>query len=160
EQGTYGSQAYVAEHFGKRIAAPVDQANNQTVSPPRFDLKPEHEKLSCYFNLDYGTGKLRGVYLQGNQAVRSIFSAWLAPFRDLGAATLSIRNIDATDHVPFDELGLPAFQFLRDDIEYQTRTHHTNMDTYERLQADDLKQATAIVAAFVYNAAMRDQKLP
>jgi Zn-dependent M28 family amino/carboxypeptidase len=122
--------------------------------------KPDHEKFSVYFNLDNGTGKIRGVYLQGNEAVRPIFRAWLAPFHDLGAATLTLQNTGGTDHLAFDGVGLPGFQFIQDPVEYDTRTHHSNMDTYERLQADDMKQAAVIMAAFVYNAAMRDEKLP
>ena len=122
--------------------------------------KPAHDKFSAYFNLDNGTGKVRGVYLQGNEKVRPIFRAWLAPFHDLGAATLTLQNTGGTDHLAYDGVGLPGFQFIQDTIEYDTRTHHSNMDTYERIQADDMKQAAVIMAAFVYNAAMRDEKLP
>ena len=122
--------------------------------------KPDHEKFSAYFNLDNGTGKLRGVYMQGNEAVRPIFRAWLAPFHDLGAATLTIQNTGGTDHLAFDAVGLPGFQFIQDPVEYDTRTHHSNMDTFDRLQSDDMKQASVIMAAFIYNAAMRDEKLP
>jgi hypothetical protein len=92
--------------------------------------------------------------------VRPIFRAWLEPFRDLGAATLTSRNTSGTDHLSFDGVGLPGFQFIQDEIEYDTRTHHSNMDVYDRIQADDMKQASVIIAAFVYNAAMRDGKLP
>lgn len=122
--------------------------------------KPEHEKFSVYFNLDNGTGKIRGVYLQGNEAARSVFRAWLAPFNDLGASTITIRNTGGTDHLAFDGVGLPGFQFIQDEIEYDARTHHSNMDVYERMQADDMKQAATIMAAFVYNAAMREDKFP
>ncbi|HEV2666772.1 MAG TPA: M28 family peptidase, partial [Blastocatellia bacterium] len=114
----------------------------------------------AYFNLDNGTGKIRGVYLQGNEAVRPIFRAWLEPFRDLGASTLTSRNTGGTDHLSFDGVGLPGFQFIQDEVEYDTRTHHSNMDVYDRIQADDMKQASVIIASFVYNAAMRDEKLP
>ena len=107
-----------------------------------------------------GCGKIRGVYLQGNEMVRPIFRAWLAPFKDLGALTLTSSNTGGTDHLSFDGVGLPGFQFIQDPVEYDTRTHHSNMDVYERLQADDLKQASVIMAAFIYNAAMRDEKLP
>jgi carboxypeptidase Q len=153
EQGAFGSRAYVAAHFGKRVHASRQSA------PLGVELKPEHEKFSGYFNLDYGTGKIRGVYLQGNEAVRPIFSAWLAPFRELGASTTSISNI-GSDQVSFDEIGLPGFQFIRDYMEGSTRTAHTNMDVYDHVLEDDLKQSTVIAASFVYNAAMRDEKLP
>ncbi len=148
EQGLFGSNGYVREHFGTRGGT------------EGLQLKPEHEKLSAYYNLDNGTGKIRGVYLQGNEAVRPIFRKWLAPFADLGAGTLTPSNTGGTDHVGFDAVGLPGFQFIQDPVEYDTRTHHSNMDVYDRLQADDLKQASVIMAAFVYNTAMMDEKLP
>jgi Zn-dependent M28 family amino/carboxypeptidase len=122
--------------------------------------KPEYEKLSGYFNLDNGTGKIRGVYLQGNESIRSLFRQWLAPFRDMGANTLTISNTGGTDHLSFDAIGLPGFQFIQDEIEYDTRTHHSNQDVFDRIQADDMKQAATIMAAFVYQTAMRDEKLP
>jgi Zn-dependent M28 family amino/carboxypeptidase len=143
EQGAFGSRAYVAEHFGR---------------PGAF--KPEYEKFSGYFNLDYGTGRIRGVYLQGNEAVRPIFAAWLAPFKDLGAETLTINGIYSTDHNSFDAIGLPGFQFLRDFMENNPRTAHTNMDVYDHVFADDLKQSAVIATTFIYQAAMRDEKLP
>jgi len=174
EQGLLGSRAYVAEHFGRRIdqqqgrgqtsgsaqgGAPL--SGDQSSAPaPRFELKPAAAKFAGYFNLDNGTGKIRGVYLQGNEAVRPIFRAWLAPFKDMGAATLSISNTGGTDHLSFDAIGLPGFQFIQDEIEYDTRTHHSNMDVYDRIQEEDMKQAAVIMAAFVYNTAMRDEKLP
>lgn len=145
EQGLYGSRGYVKTHF----------ADPTTMQPTK-----EHEKLSAYYNLDNGTGKIRGIYLQGNDAVRPIMEAWLAPFYDIGATTVTIRNTGGTDHLAFDAVGLPGFQFIQDEMDYDTRTHHTNQDTYERLQADDLKQAATIVASIVYNTAMRDKKLP
>jgi hypothetical protein len=153
EQGAYGSKAYVAKHFAEPIAG-----GNESLA--RLNAKSEHEKFSAYFNLDYGTGKIRGVYLQGNEAVRPIFSAWLAPFKDMGAETLTSAGIYATDHNSFDNVGLPGFQFLRDYMENNPRTAHTNMDVYEHVLPDDLKQSAVIAAWFVYNAAMRDQKLP
>ncbi|MDX2031423.1 MAG: M20/M25/M40 family metallo-hydrolase [Blastocatellia bacterium] len=170
EQGLLGSRAYAAQHFAERQVTPEQRAEQQrdpiagmramnNPSAPLL-LKPEHEKLSVYFNLDNGTGKIRGVYLQGNEAARSIFRAWLEPFRDLGASTLTISNTGGTDHLAFDGVGLPGFQFIQDPVEYDTRTHHSNMDVYERMQADDMKQASTIMAAFVYNAAMRDEKFP
>jgi hypothetical protein len=129
-------------------------------APQKLETQPEYEKLSAYFNLDNGTGKVRGVYMQGNEAVRPIFRQWLAPFRDLGADTLSLATTGGTDHLSFDAIGLPGFQFIQDSIEYETRTHHSNMDVFDRIQADDLKQASVIMASFVYQAAMRDEKLP
>jgi Zn-dependent M28 family amino/carboxypeptidase len=123
-------------------------------------LLPDHARLSAYYNVDNGTGKIRGVYLQENSAVRPIFEAWLKPFHDLGARTVTLSNTGGTDHLAFNAVGLPGFQFIQDEIDYDTRTHHTNMDTYERLQEDDLKQAAVIVAAFVYHTATRDEKLP
>jgi len=168
EQGLLGSRAYVRQHFAERQPTPQQQQQRDEMARMMASMnplgplvtKPDHEKLSVYFNLDNGTGKIRGVYLQGNEAVRPIFRAWLAPFHDLGAATLTLQNTGGTDHLAFDGVGLPGFQFIQDPVEYDTRTHHSNMDTYERLQADDMKQASVIMAAFVYNAAMRDEKLP
>jgi carboxypeptidase Q len=147
EQGLLGSRNYVKAHF-------ADTANGKWV------FKPEYEKFSSYFNIDNGTGKIRGIYLQGNEKARDIFAEWLAPFNDLGAKTVTISNTGGTDHQSFDRVGLPGFQFIQDPIEYDTRTHHTNMDTYDHLIPDDMKQIATIVAAFVYNAAMRDEKLP
>ncbi len=166
EQGLLGSRGYVNKHFAERKTAPGQAPTGQPGGGGGFGaqgpiaLKPAHDKFSAYFNLDNGTGKIRGVYLQGNEAVRPIFRAWLEPFRDLGASTLTISNTGGTDHLAFDAVGLPGFQFIQDEVEYDTRTHHSNMDVYERLQADDMKQASVIMAAFVYNAAMRDEKLP
>lgn len=166
EQGLLGSKAYVAEHFGKieiPVAAPATVASSSASPSPALGVlvtKPEYEKFSSYFNLDNGTGKIRGVYLQGNESVRGLFRQWLMPFRELGAATLSITNTSGTDHLSFDAIGLPGFQFIQDEIEYDTRTHHSNEDVFDRVQADDMKQAATIMAAFIYNAAMRDEKLP
>lgn len=145
EQGLFGSQAYVTQHFADRRD---------------MKLKPDHAKFSAYFNLDNGTGRIRGVYLQGNDRMRPVFSEWFKPFADLGAGTISIRNTGGTDHQSFDAVGLPGFQFIQDPIEYDTRTHHSNMDVYDRIQAADLRQAAAIVASFVYNAATRPDLLP
>ena len=125
-----------------------------------MDLKKDHENFSVYFNMDNGTGKFRGVYLQGNDAVRPIFEQWLKPFHDLGAKTLTIRNTGGTDHLAFDAVGLPGFQFIQDRIEYGTRTHHTNMDAYDYTINSDLMQNAVIMASFVYHAAMRDNKIP
>jgi hypothetical protein len=145
EQGLHGSRNYVKMHVA---------------DPATMQLKPAHEKITAYYNLDNGTGRIRGVYLQGNEAIRPIFAQWLEPFKDLGATTLTINNTGGTDHLAFDAVGVPGFQFIQDEIAYDTRTHHTNMDTYDHLVPEDLKQASTIVAAFVYNSAQRDEKLP
>ena len=145
EQGLLGSLAYVKNHFA---------------DPATMELKEEHAKVSAYFNLDNGTGKIRGIYLQGNEKVKPVFTQWLEPFNSLGASTITISNTGGTDHLSFNAVGIPAFQFIQDGIEYGTRTHHTNMDSYDHLIAADLTQAATIVAAFVYNAANRDEKLP
>lgn len=159
EQGLLGSRAYVAEHFGRATGGQGGGRGGEGARR-RYEVTPEHDKFSCYFNLDNGTGKIRGVYLQGNEAVRPIFRAWLAPFADMGASTLASSNTGGTDHLSFDGVGLPGFQFIQDQIEYDTRTHHSSMDVYERLQEEDIKQASMIMATFVYHAAMRDEKLP
>jgi carboxypeptidase Q len=163
EQGLFGSEAYVAKHFGQPAGESKDDSFLRLIgggSAKKITRGPEYDKLSAYYNLDNGTGKIRGVYLQGNEAVRPIFRQWLQPFRDLGASTLTASNTGGTDHLPFDAIGLPGFQFIQDEIEYETRTHHSNQDVFDRIQADDLKQAATIMAAFVYNTAMRDEKLP
>ncbi|GGA90872.1 M20/M25/M40 family metallo-hydrolase [Puia dinghuensis] len=145
EEGLLGSRGYVKKTFA---------------DPAVMQLLPAHATFDAYFNIDNGTGKVRGIYLQGNEACRSIFTQWLQPFHDLGATTVTISNTGGTDHLSFDAVGLPGFQFIQDEIEYSTRTHHTNMDSYEHLREDDLKQIATIVAAFVYNTAQRDEKLP
>ncbi|HXD33851.1 MAG TPA: M20/M25/M40 family metallo-hydrolase [Pyrinomonadaceae bacterium] len=165
EQGLLGSAAYVAAHFGKLEpgntgVVPPGTPNSQPAAPQKLTTLPDYDKFAGYFNLDNGTGKIRGVYLQGNEAVRPIFRQWLAPFRDMGAATLSIANTGGTDHLSFDRIGLPGFQFIQDEIEYDTRTHHSNQDVFDRIQGDDMKEAATIMAAFVYATAMRDDKLP
>lgn len=145
EEGLHGSRNYVKNHFA---------------DPATMQLKPAHEKLAAYFNLDNGGGKIRGIYAQSNEAVKPIFTAWLQPFAEMGASTVTLRNTGSTDHIAFDAVGLPGFQFIQDGLDYFARTHHSNQDTYDRLVPDDLKQASVVVASFVYNAAMRDQKLP
>lgn len=167
EEGLLGSRAYVANHFASRPAPQGQPGARGGGGPGGFGgpqgpltTKPDYDKFSVYFNLDNGTGKIRGVYLQGNEAARSIFRAWLSPFKDLGASTITINNTGGTDHQAFDGVGLPGFQFIQDEVEYSTRTHHSNMDVYDRIQTDDMKQAATIMAAFVYNAAMRDDKFP
>lgn len=145
EQGLLGSRGYVKTHFA---------------DPANMILKEEHAKVSAYFNLDNGTGKIRGIYLQGNEKIKPVFSQWLEPFHSLGAKTVTISNTGGTDHLAFDAVGIPGFQFIQDEIEYNTRTHHTNMDSYDHLIGADLTQAATIVASFVFNAANRDEKLP
>ena len=145
EQGLLGSRAYVKNHF----ADPADMV-----------LKPDHGKISAYYNLDNGTGKVRGIYLQGNKNAGPIFQKWLEPFNEFGAKTVTINNTGGTDHLAFDGVGIPGFQFIQDPIEYDTRTHHTNMDTYDHLVAEDLKQAATVITAFVFNTAQMDEKIP
>jgi carboxypeptidase Q len=162
EQGLYGSRAYVAKHFGKStdfMGGAVGASAEKKESPDSAQQR-EFENFSGYFNLDNGTGKIRGVYMQGNESVRPIFRKWLQPFREMGAQTLTPSNTGGTDHQAFDGIGLPGFQFIQDEIEYGTRTHHSNMDVYDRIQADDMKQAAVIMATFVYNTAIADEKLP
>ena len=127
---------------------------------PKVATKPEYEKFSGYFNLDNGTGKVRGIYLQGNEAARAVFRPWLTPFKEMGASTITIANTGGTDHLSFDAIGLPGFQFIQDVVEYDSRTHHSNQDVYDRIQPEDMKQAAAIMAAFVYQTANRPEKLP
>jgi carboxypeptidase Q len=164
EEGLLGSQGYVEQHFGSR--PPMDDPNMKGMptllrrDAGPITVKPEQAKVSAYFNIDNGTGKVRGVYLQENEAVAPIFKAWMEPFKDLDMTTLTMRNTGGTDHLSFDAVGIPGFQFIQDPIEYESRTHHSNMDLYDRLQPEDLKQISVIVASFVYEAAMRDQMLP
>jgi carboxypeptidase Q len=168
EEGLLGSRAYVGEHFASRPAPPANAGAdpeaarraymNMMQTPPT--IKPDHARLSAYYNYDNGTGKIRGIYLQGNDEVRPIFEAWIQPFRDMGVTAVTIRNTSGTDHLSFDSVGLPGFQFIQDEVEYETRTHHTNMDVYDRLQKGDLMESAVIMASFVYHTAMRDQKLP
>jgi hypothetical protein len=156
EQGALGSRAYVAAHFGRRIDAPDGQQG-----PAKFEFKPEYEKFDAYFNFDYGTGRIRGIFLQGNEAARLIFRSLLEPLKDLGASTVSLSGVGASDHISFDEIGMPAFQWIRDYMEGQnTRAPHTNMDTYDHVLEDDLKQSAAVAASFIYELAMRDEKVP
>ena len=147
EQGLFGSTNYVKQHLGEKKNGVLTKGT-------------DYDKLSAYYNLDNGTGKIRGVYTQGNAAVRPFFAAWLAPFADLGATTLTLSNTGGTDHLPFDGIGLPGFQFIQDTVEYNSRTHHSNQDNFDRIQADDMKQSATIIAAFAYQTAMMDGKLP
>jgi hypothetical protein len=145
EEGLIGSYSYVKNHFG----------NGETGI-----FKPEQAKVSAYFNLDNGSGKIRGIFAQKNEAVRPIFEQWLKPFADMGAKTVTMSNTGSTDHLSFDWVNIPGFQFIQDPLDYETKTHHSNMDTYDYLQIDDLKQAAVIVASFVYQAANRPEMLP
>jgi Zn-dependent M28 family amino/carboxypeptidase len=145
EKGWVGSRAYVEKHFG----------DTTTMS-----LKPEHAKVAGYFNFDNGSGRIRGIYGQSNAAVKPIFEAWLEPFHDLGATQVVLRDTGGSDHGALDYIGLPAFQFIQDPLDYGTRVHHTNMDVFDHLSVEDLMQASVIMAAFVYNTAMREEMLP
>jgi carboxypeptidase Q len=149
EQGLLGSRAYVNQRLVTR-----DSQNNILAN------KPEQEMISAYYNLDNGTGKLRGVYLQGNEKIQPIFRAWLEPWKDLGANTLSLQNTGGTDHLAFDGVGVPGFQFIQDEISYASKTHHSNMDLADHLLIDDLKQAATIIASLVYHTAEREERLP
>jgi Zn-dependent M28 family amino/carboxypeptidase len=164
EQGLLGSQWYVSKYFGTRPESTDPERKGDPTIIRRdagaITVKPEQAKVSVYFNVDNGTGKIRGVYLQENAAAWPIFETWMKPFHDLGMDTLTMRNTGGTDHLSFDAVGIPGFQFIQDPIEYDTRTHHSNMDVYDRLQSDDLKQMAVIVASFVYMAAQRDQMFP
>ena len=160
EQGLNGSREYVKQQFGEMKNAPGFGPPQPNAPKPELIKTANYDKLSVYYNLDNGTGKIRGVYMQGNAAVRPYFEAWLAPFADLGANTLTLQNTGGTDHLSYDRIGLPGFQFIQDEVEYSTRTHHSNQDNYDRIQADDMKQAATIMAAFVYQSAMMDEKMP
>ncbi|MGP8251094.1 MAG: M20/M25/M40 family metallo-hydrolase [Terracidiphilus sp.] len=164
EQGLFGSRGYCAMHFGSaKLSTSPDQ-----LALPEFmrraagplELKPEQKLISAYFNVDNGSGKIRGIYTQGNAAVAPIFEQWMQPLKDLDVTTITERNTGGTDHLSFDAVGIPGFQFIQDDLDYESRAHHSNQDVYERLQPADLKQIATVEAIFVYNAAMRDQMLP
>ncbi|MFC1557550.1 M20/M25/M40 family metallo-hydrolase, partial [candidate division KSB1 bacterium] len=144
EGGLRGARGYVRNHFGS----------------PRDGIKPEYDNFSVYFNMDNGTGQFRGVHMQGNQLVAPIFEAWMKPFHDLRVQTLSKYSNTGTDHVAFDEAGLPGFQFIQDRIDYRSRTWHGSMDLYDHVLPEDLKINAVVMAGFVYHAAMRDEKIP
>lgn len=181
EQGLLGSRAYALKHFGYYTNVTAEQLLDEKAESPKERERseerarssrdrsrtvrklvagPEHDKVSAYFNLDNGAGKIRGIYLQGNEAARPMFRRWMAPFADLGAETITAGNTGGTDHLAFDGVGLPGFQFIQDSLDYWTLTHHSNMDVFDRLIPDDLKQASVLMAAFVYQAAMEDEKVP
>jgi hypothetical protein len=152
EQGLLGSRNYVKRTLGERL--------DKTRPYDSIKLKPAADKFSVYFNMDNGTGKYRGIYLQGNENVSSIFRSWLKPFEKMGASTITIQDTGGTDHLPFDAIGLPGFQFIQDPIEYSSRTHHTSMDVYDKAIEADLKQNSVITAAFAWLAANRDGLIP
>ena len=152
EQGLLGSRAYVKQHFA--------DWEPDTAATEKIKLLPEHARLDAYYNVDNGSGKIRGIYLQGNEAIAPLFSQWMEPFHNLGMTTLTIRNTGGTDHLSYDAVGLPGFQFIQDPLDYDTRTHHSNMDVYERIQEPDMKQMAVIVASFVYLTANRDEMVP
>jgi hypothetical protein len=164
EQGLFGSQGYVKQHFGSaRLSTAPDQAMlpeylRRADGP--LEVKPEQKLISAYFNVDNGSGKIRGIYTQGNGAVAPIFAQWMAPLKDLDVTTITERNTGGTDHLGFDAAGIPGFQFIQDDLDYESRSHHSNEDVYERLQPADLRQIATVEAIFVYNAAQRDQMMP
>src|SRR6185312_1292489 len=164
EQGLIGSRAYVAKHFAA-YPEPTDPAQKALPASLReptgaLQKKPDYERFAAYFNMDNGSGRFRGIYAQENTAAMPIFKAWLEPFRDVGATTVTSRNTGSTDHVSFDAVGLPGFQFIQDRLDYSTQVHHSNLDTYDHSSPEDLKQAAAIVASFVWHAATREEKLP
>lgn len=145
EQGLFGSKAYVKQHFA---------------DPKTMQLKPEHAKLDAYLNLDNGSGKIRGVYLEGNDAARPLFEGMFQPFRDLGVTTLTLKHTGGTDHLSFDDVGLPGFQFIQDPLDYGTVAHHSDMDTYSHAVPEDLMQASAVIATLVYDIANHDEMFP
>jgi hypothetical protein len=164
EEGLFGSKGYCTIHFGSAaLSTAPDQMQlpefmRRAVGP--LTVKPEQKVISAYFNVDNGTGKIRGVYTQGNASIAPIFAQWIAPLKDLGVTTITNRNTGGTDHLSFDAVGIPGFQFIQDMLDYESRTHHSNQDVVERLQPADLKQIATVEAIFLYNAAQRDQMLP
>jgi hypothetical protein len=164
EEGIFGSKGYVTQHFGsaKTSTAPeqmqVPEFMRRAVGP--LEVKPEQKLISGYFNVDNGSGMIRGIYTQGNAAIAPIFAQWIAPLKDLDVTTVTNRNTGGTDHLSFDAVGIPGFQFIQDPLDYESRTHHSNQDVFERLQAADLKQIATVEAIFLYNAAQREQMLP
>jgi Zn-dependent M28 family amino/carboxypeptidase len=145
EQGLFGSRAYVKQHFADISTG---------------EVKPEQAKFDAYLNLDNGSGKIRGIYLEGNDAIRPLFEHWLAPFRDMGVTTVTLEHTGGTDHLSFDDAGLPAFQFIQDPLDYGSVTHHSDMDTYPHAIPEDLMQASAVIATLVYDISNREQMVP
>ncbi|WP_133000998.1 M28 family metallopeptidase [Luteimonas arsenica] len=164
EQGLIGSQDYVARHFAA-YPEPTDPAQKALPGSLReptgaLQKKRDYDRFSVYFNMDNGSGRFRGIYAQENLAAIPIFKAWLEPFHDVGATTVATRNTGSTDHIAFDRVGLPGFQFIQDRLDYFTNVHHTHLDTWDHVEPEDLKQAAAIVASFAYHAAMREERMP
>jgi Zn-dependent M28 family amino/carboxypeptidase len=171
EQGLIGSREYVAAHFASRQAPAAPAAGAPPAAAGQrgggfggpqgpLEFKPEYDKLSAYYNIDNGTGAIRGIYLQGNDAAGPIFREWIEPLRNMGMTTVTVRNTGGTDHQSFDGVGLPGFQFIQDETEYNAIIHHTNLDTYERLQPNDMMKDATIAAVFVYLTANREDKIP
>jgi len=160
EQGLLGSAEYVGAHFGTAATTGRGRGGQPAGPPTPARLLPDHARFAGYFNIDNGTGAIRGVYLQGNQAVAPIFRIWMEPFHSIGMTTLTIANTGGTDHQSFDRVNLPGFQFIQDEVEYNAITHHTNLDSYERLQPEDMRRNATIAAAFAFLTANRDEKLP
>ncbi|TWI03427.1 Zn-dependent M28 family amino/carboxypeptidase [Luteimonas cucumeris] len=164
EQGLIGSSAYVAKHLADYPATTdpeqkkLPRSMRERTGP--LQRKSDYDKFAAYFNLDNGSGRIRGIYAQENLAAMPIFEAWMAPFNDIGATVVTNRNTGSTDHIPFDRVGLPGFQFVQDGLDYFSNVHHSDLDTYDHAAPEDLKQAAAVIASFAYHAAMREQKLP
>jgi Zn-dependent M28 family amino/carboxypeptidase len=164
EEGLFGSRGYVKNHYGSfPLSTDPDQVKlpeyiRKAAGP--IETKPEWKDLDVYFNVDNGSGRIRGIYLQGNAAAAPIFAQWIAPLKDLAVTTITMANTGGTDHLSYDAVGLPGFQFIQDSLDYESRTHHSNQDVYERLQPGDLAQIATVEAIFVYNAAMRDAMFP
>jgi Zn-dependent M28 family amino/carboxypeptidase len=161
EQGLLGSRGYVAKNFAT-LGDGSDNAAFSALSGGRqtINKKPAYDKFAAYYNLDNGTGQIRGINMQGNETLRPIFREWLSPFKDFNASTVTINSVGGTDHLAFDAVGLPGFQFVQDQIEYFSRTWHTTQDVADRILEEDLKRSAVIMATFAYNSAMTDQKLP
>jgi carboxypeptidase Q len=164
EQGLVGSQAYVARHFAAypEPSDPAQRALPASLREPTGPLRRtrDYDRFSVYFNMDNGSGRFRGIYAQENLAAMPIFKAWLEPFHDVGATTVATRNTGSTDHVSFDRVGLPGFQFIQDRLDYFSNVHHSHLDTWDHAEPEDLKQAAAIVASFAWHAAMREERMP
>jgi carboxypeptidase Q len=169
EEGFFGSRGYVARHFGDTdtgvlLKSDMEETGktwrNPLAGAAKIVAKPEYSKISGYFNYDNGSGRIRGIYIQENFQVRPIFEAWMEPLRDLGVTTIALQNTDGTDHLPFDAIGIPGFQFIQDPLDYFPNLHHTSQDVYDHCVPEDLIQSAIVMASFVYQAAMRDEMLP
>jgi Zn-dependent M28 family amino/carboxypeptidase len=164
EEGLIGSMRYVEQHFGSfpRSTAPGQMARPEFLRQPAgpLTLKPEQKLVSAYFNIDNGGGRIRGIYTQGNAAVDPIFAQWMAPLRDLGVTTISNRNTGGTDHLSFVAAGIPGFQFIQDPLDYESRVHHTDLDTYDHLRIEDMKEGAVVLASMLVAAADADKPLP